>query len=191
MSQPSASAVPEQTDAVDGKSGNSGFALVRYGAVPQVAWFGLPETELPDGFARGTPVIVATERGTECGLLLRTVLSEIPNGGRATGNLHRAASDTDRAEAAKQAATARGLFSDWEQRIVEWKVDVTLLDCELTLDDQLVLYVLNDRNAETTRLAIQAAADGHGIIHVQPVSAEGVTLSPQGGCGSGGCGCSH
>ena len=64
-------------------------------------------------------------------------------------------------------------------------MQLELIDIERTLDDRLVLYVLNDRSAETTRLALLAAAGGFGVIHVQPVSAEGVVQTGGGGgCGS-------
>jgi hypothetical protein len=56
-------------------------------------------------------------------------------------------------------------------------------------DDKLVLYVLNDRGPDCTKLALQAAAAGLGVIEVQPVGAEGLmTLETGNGCGSGGCG---
>ncbi|MFN8705965.1 MAG: hypothetical protein ACK50J_04745, partial [Planctomyces sp.] len=73
----------------------------------------------------------------------------------------------------------------------EWKLELELIDLEITLDEKTVLYVLNDRNAETTRLALLAAATGRGIVIVQPVTADGVVplgSGGGGGCGSGGCG---
>ncbi|MCA9058814.1 MAG: hypothetical protein KDA85_09950, partial [Planctomycetaceae bacterium] len=69
-----------------------------------------------------------------------------------------------------------------------WNLQLQLIDLEWTLDrSRIVLYVLNDRGAETTRLALLAAAAGLGIIHVQSVSADGV-IQQSSGCGSGGCG---
>jgi hypothetical protein len=54
------------------------------------------------------------------------------------------------------------------------------------------LYVLTERGPATTTLALQAAAEGLGLIEVQPVSAAGLVAVPSGGgCGTGGCGCSH
>ena len=76
-------------------------------------------------------------------------------------------------------------FPLWTTRVEKWKMQLELIDIERTLDDRLILYVLNDRSAETTRLALLAAAGGFGVIHVQPVSAEGVVqASGGGGCGS-------
>jgi len=83
-------------------------------------------------------------------------------------------------------------FFDWQVRISDWGLELQLIDLEWTLDQQnLILYVLNGQNAETTRLALLAAAAGLGIIHVQPVEADGIVqqTSGGGGCGSGGGGC--
>ncbi|MFO0976393.1 MAG: hypothetical protein U0996_08345 [Planctomycetaceae bacterium] len=65
-----------------------------------------------------------------------------------------------------------------------------MIDIERTLDRRLILYVLNEHDPETTRLALLAAAGGHGIIHVQPVTSDGIPPEKsKGGCGD--CGCSH
>ena len=83
-------------------------------------------------------------------------------------------------------------FNEWQRRIESWNLRLELIDLEWTLDrDKLVLYVLNDRGPDCTRLALQAAAAGLGIIEVQPVDSSGLMQSPTGhGCGSGGC-CGH
>jgi hypothetical protein len=66
-----------------------------------------------------------------------------------------------------------------------------LVDLEWLFEpEKLVLYVLNERGPDCTKLALQAAAAGLGIIEVQPVDAQGVVrLESTGGCGTGGCGC--
>jgi hypothetical protein len=69
-----------------------------------------------------------------------------------------------------------------------------LIDLEWTLDDaKQILYVLTSRGPDATNLALHAAAEGLGVIEVQPVAAEGLIPLPSegGGCGSGGCGCHH
>ncbi len=75
-------------------------------------------------------------------------------------------------------------------RIDEWKLSLELIDLEWTLDkSKLILYVLNDRGPESTKLALQAAAAGWGTIEVQPVGPDGpISVSQGGGCGSGHCG---
>ncbi|MCY2966757.1 MAG: PSP1 C-terminal domain-containing protein [Planctomycetota bacterium] len=94
-------------------------------------------------------------------------------------------------------ADAQASFESWRQRMVDWKLQLDLLDLEWTLDRQkLLLYVLGGRGPETTRLALLAAAAGLAKIEVQPVGADGlqpVEKPAGGGCGSGGggCGCSH
>ena len=71
------------------------------------------------------------------------------------------------------------------------RLDLQLIDLEWTLDrTKLILYVLNERGPDCTKLALQAAAAGLGLVEVQPVDENGlVAVEPSGGCGSGGCGC--
>ena len=88
-------------------------------------------------------------------------------------------------------SSTREAFGVWEDRIRDWKIDVQLIELEWTLDrERLILYVLNERGPECTKLAIQAAAAGFGIIDVQPVGADGVAPLSGGGCGSCGGGTS-
>ncbi|MCR9202462.1 MAG: hypothetical protein NXI04_27800 [Planctomycetaceae bacterium] len=180
------------------------LALVRYGRVPQVARFGLSgalrdtllsvDRRLPD-------VVVQTDRGEEVGALLEVIrpglLTENPS---ITGDLLRLATESDRSRAAENSRDADTEFFDWQQRIADWDLQLQVIDMEWTLDrDNVILYVLNDQNAETTRLALLAAAGGYGIIHVQPVNADGIDYAAtgggggcgSGGCGSGGCGTGH
>jgi hypothetical protein len=135
--------------------------LVRYGAIPEVAWFAC---DLPEPPARGQRLVVASRRGVELGSAL------------------------DRDELRREAQAA---YSDWHNRIAQWKLDLELIDLEWMLDRQkLVLYVLGGRGPDTTRLALQAAAAGLAVIEVQPVDDSGLVAVPsRGGCGSGACGC--
>lgn len=167
--------------------------LVRYGAVPEVARFTLREgLEV----ARGQSVVVQTHRGQELGRLMEIIVeSPEPRYGRepapASGEVLRIATVEDESEKRRLRERAEAEFGEWSQRIAEWEIDLQLIDLERTLDGgKLVLYVLNERGPECTKLALQAAAAGLGVIEVQPVSGEG--LKPQesgGGCGS--CGCEH
>ncbi|MEZ6123158.1 MAG: hypothetical protein R3C49_08300 [Planctomycetaceae bacterium] len=173
-------------------------ALVRYGAVPQVARFAVAD-ELLKGVGlpqRGDQVVVESDRGLELGTLLHFDPKADSSEAAVTGSLVRIAADKDFEvwQAARQKSADD--FRNWQDRIEKWKLQLQLIDLEMTLDGQrTILYVLNSQNAETTRLALLAAASGLGIIHVQPVGSEGV-LPPKesGGCGSGGCGsggCGH
>jgi hypothetical protein len=104
----------------------------------------------------------------------------------------RRATPEDEVRHAELVREAQGAFVEWQGRIVEWKLDLDLIDLEWTLDHQkLVLYVLGGRGPETTKLALQAAAAGLAVVEVQPVDANGPVpvLLGGGGCGSGGCGC--
>ena len=190
--------------------------LVRYGVIPQVARFGLPdaadgqnseaETKCFDvkgpatcddwsdpaarRIQRGTKVVVETDRGHEVGEILEQ-LTESPEKNASVGQILRVATATDIASQQQRELAAAAAFSEWEQRISQWNLELQLVDLEWTLDgERLVLYVLNERGAETTRLALLAAAGGLGIVSVQPVTAEGVADGSGGGCGSS-CGCAH
>ncbi|MCA8992007.1 MAG: hypothetical protein KDA88_08510 [Planctomycetaceae bacterium] len=167
------------------------IALVRYGVVPEVARFAAAANA---SFERGEQLVVQTDRGPQLGIFLEWEKPSVeprmqpePPAWKAL----RATSqdDLEQAEQCKQRAAAG--FAAWEQRIEQWQLELQLIEIEFTLDQSReILYVLNERGPDCTKLAIQAAASGFGVIEVQPVSATGlVTLPTSGGCGSGGGGC--
>lgn len=165
------------------------IALVRYGRVPQVARFG-GNALRPD---REALVVVSTERGEELGAVLHVsagpkVVDE--NEPALTGQVLRLASDADSLVVAEQQRLLDEEFGTWMKRATAWNLQLEIIDLEKTLDGRLILYVLNDRGPETTRLALLGAAAGYGVVHVQPVSAEGIVQEKSGGgggCGGGGC----
>lgn len=164
--------------------------LVRHGAVGEVvkaSWSG-------DGLLnRGTSVVLQTHRGVVLGMVLEVVrpaqepgTTEVPP----SSEILRVASPEDLHQSRQSQARCRDDFDRWVSRIAEWGLDLQLIDLERTLDgEKVVLFVLNERGPECTKLALQAAAAGLGLIEVQPVSLEGVVAQPAagGGCGS----CSH
>ncbi|MBW3542379.1 MAG: hypothetical protein KY476_19100 [Planctomycetes bacterium] len=162
--------------------------LVRYGAVPEVARFRVAvERPLP----RGSQVVVRSHRGIELGELLQDALPDAANGiGEDDPVVLRSAGPDDVSRAGELRSECEWAFGEWSERIARWKLDLQLIDLEWTLDRQkLVLYVLNDRGPECTKLALQAAAAGLGIVEVQPVNGDGlVQAATGGGCGTGGCG---
>lgn len=170
--------------------------LIRYGAVPEVARFINDSLELPE---RGTTVVVNTDRGFQAG----TVLERLKPGFDPAKDsvtefkLVRCATDQDLQSARDRARECEEAFPLWCARIAQWKLNLELIDLERTLDgEKLILYVLCDRGPDSTKLALQAAAGGFGVIEVQPVSSTGLVTIPQSSCGSGGgesggCGCSH
>lgn len=177
--QPSCEGVPE----LESRPADY-IALARYGRVPQVARFA--------GFGpavdRGSQIVVGTDRGEEIAVVLQTTENrkpETPEG--MTGEVVRVATENDLATAAKNEQTTETAFPGWIERCGKWKLQLELIDLEMTLDGRLILYVLNDRGAETTRMALLAAAAGLGIVHVQPVTAEGVVQATSGGGGCGSC----
>jgi cell fate regulator YaaT (PSP1 superfamily) len=168
---------------------DSSVLLVRYGGVPEVARFA-------HGAAfrvtRGASVVVSTTRGQELGTVLEALTpSREPRRDEEedsvpSGHVLRVATAADRERQQTQRAEAECEFPEWERRIADWNLDLQLIDLEWTLDRaKLILYVLNDRGPECTKLALQAAAAGLGVIEVQPVAAEGlVPRESGGGCGS-------
>lgn len=183
--------ITQDTQASSRISSPATQVLVRYGAVPEVARFAVN-----DGLevVRGGRVVVQTHRGRELGLLMQMIVeSPEPRDGRelpaVTGQVLRLANLEDAAEQERLREQADAEFAVWERRIVEWEVDLQLIDLEWTLDgEKLVLYVLNERGPECTKLALQAAAAGLGIVEVQPVSSEGLKPQESGGGGCGSCG---
>lgn len=173
------------------------LALVRYGRIPEVVRCRLAGDL---SLARGTRVVVRTHRGLELGSVIELVRRRPEDSDETVSfEILRMASAEDEARALELSTRLLREFEPWQRRLEEWKLDLQLIDLELTLDgEKQILYVLNDRGPECTRLALQAAAGGFGVIEVQPVSAEGLVSQPKGGggCGSGGgdggsCGCSH
>ncbi len=178
-------------------------ALVRYGTISEVAHF-----EIPPDFVRnrGDRVVVRTHRGIELGTLLADEgnVSKQPAGGNGSdANSHdpgdrdpnqqsilRTATVVDEEAATRLRSECEQDFGDWRERIEKWNLSLELIDLEWTLDkSKLILYVLNDRGPESTKLALQAAAAGYGIVEVQTVGPDGpIAQSTGGGCGSGHCG---
>ena len=161
----------------------TGHLLVRYGVMGEVARFAA-DGELPSA---GTPVVVETARGPQIG----TVIAESKPAGEETVSrlVLRTATEEDLAEAARLREVCEMAFAAWQERIRDWDVDVQLIDMEQTLEGgKQILYVLNDRGPETTKLALRAAAGGFGVIEVQPVGLEGVIEASGGGGGCGNCG---
>ncbi|MCC7423812.1 MAG: hypothetical protein IT428_26400 [Planctomycetaceae bacterium] len=185
----------------------SRLALVRYGAIPEVARFDIA-TEAP--LVRGDAVVVRTHRGVQLGTYLEelTVVSspsrvlpagrgddvtaggEVVDEGHPSTQVLRPATPEDVELRRTLQSSCESDFAEWVERIRRWNLKLELIDLERTLDDEkLILYVLNERGPECTKLAIQAAAAGLGIIEVQPVGLEGLLkVESGGGCGSGGCG---
>lgn len=168
--------------------------LIRYGLIPEVARF---PNDGGGPYLRGERVVVESHRGTEIGTVLETVPSTDPdrNGhddaNLGTISLLRRATREDEQAARRLQEEGRAAFETWQRRIAGWELELELIDLEWMLDrGRLVLYVLNDRGADCTKLAIYAAAEGLGPVEVQPVNAEGLVRmeSAGGGCGSGGCG---
>ena len=172
--------------------------LVRYGVIPEVARC---HASGDAGLARGDQVVVETHRGLQHGtvveVLRRAALSRDSSSGGSDADdepagfeiLRRAApGDVEKSQLLR--TDAEGQFSAWVDRIAAWKVDVQVIDLEWTLDrSKLVVYVLNERGPECTKLAIQAAAAGLGVIEVQPVAGDGPVALPTAGGGCGTCGC--
>jgi cell fate regulator YaaT (PSP1 superfamily) len=171
----------------------SNTVLVRYGAISEVARFmNASGTRL----SRGTQVVVRSHRGLESGLLLEDAPpgsdSQLASAESADGTAHivRILTDDDRRASQLHRTDCEGQYARWQARISDWNLQLELIDLEWTLDrSKLILYVLNDRGPECTRLALQAAAAGLGIVEVQSVGPEGLVPAESGhGCGSGGCG---
>jgi len=162
-------------------------ALIRYGAVPDVERF---YVDLDEPLPRGTRVVVRTRRGTEIGTVLEMFGGEHPTENDVNLCVLRPASAEDEREWSALQRICQSEFNEWIRRIDHWKLELELIDLVWTLDRRTrVLYVLNGRGPDCTRLAIQAAAAGLGTIDVQPVGSDGPIHTPAGGgCGSG-CGC--
>ena len=162
-------------------------ALIRYGAVPDVERF---RVDVDEPLPRGTRVVARTRRGTEIGTVLDLFDGEPSVEIDPVLCVLRRASAEDEQNWSALRQTCQSEFDEWVRRIDGWKLELELIDLEWTLDRQRqILYVLNSRGPDCTRLAIQAAACGLGTIEVQPVGSDGpVHVATSSGCGDG-CGC--
>lgn len=165
--------------------------LVRYGAIPEVARFACDLEAAPGRHER---VVILSHRGPELGTALEAVRTGKGESAETEYKVLRKATADDEARHIELRRETEAEFAEWQRRIREWNLALELLDLEWTLDRQkLVLYVLGGRGAETTKLALQAAAAGLAVVEVQPVGADGPVPveTGGGGCGAGGCGCGH
>ncbi len=163
--------------------------LVRYGSVPEVARFAWTGTDRP---ARGDRVVVQTHRGLQIGQVLEDVSAKSSSPPEETPDfvIARRATPEDETAAEQGRVRCEAEYFEWCRRVLLWNLPLEVVDLERTLDgEKLILYVLTERGPATTTLALQAAAEGLGIIEVQPVSTTGLLAVEKGGCGSGGCGC--
>lgn len=172
--------------------------LVRIGLYGEpLRCLGTEESPLP----RNTAIVVNTDRGEMIAHILQELKGDLRTVTADTEDVsdymkvERVASTEDLAKAAELEARSGEDFQEWQQRIRLWKITVELVDLEWTLDGKrLMLYVLNDRGPESTKLALQAAAAGFAHVDVLPVTGEGLMSAPPSsgggcGCGSGGGGC--
>jgi cell fate regulator YaaT (PSP1 superfamily) len=167
--------------------------LVRYGAVPEVARFTNESDESP---SRGATVVVETDRGWQTGTVLERLNPHLDpaKDSQTDFKLIRVATENDQETAQRLSRECEQSFPQWCARISQWDLNLELVDLEWTLDrKKLILYVLCERGPDSTKLALQAAAGGFGIVEVQPVSATGLVNIAQSSCGTGegGCGCKH
>jgi cell fate regulator YaaT (PSP1 superfamily) len=176
--------------------------LVRYGAIPEVSRFQVAGN---GDEARGDCVVVRTHRGLQLGVVLNEIRDAVSSRSPGTDSsdaaqppdaveelppILRRATEEDRVTDERLRGDARATFDSWQKRIQEWKLDLELIDLEWTIDRQkLILYVLNSRGPDCTRLALQAAAAGLGVVEVQPVTAVGLVTVPSASGGCGTCGC--
>ena len=164
----------------------SAVYLVRYGVVPEVARFRDASEASP---SRGETVVVETHRGLQVGSVLeRLKPSLVAADMEIDFEIVRAATPADLEAARARTRECEEEFAGWCARILQWELQLELVDLEWTLDRQkLILYVLCERGPDSTKLALQAAATGFGVIEVQPVAATGLVSLPKesGGCGTG------
>lgn len=147
-------------------------------------------------FQRGDQVVLQTSRGeilaSVMQLLSDSVTADASTQDTEENQILRIATEQDIQHQQKLKLRAKEDFSSWADRIQEWEIEVELIDLEWTLDgEKLMLYVLNRRGPECTKLAMQAAAQGFGVIDVIPVSATGIEAPTKSGCGCGSGGCSQ
>ena len=122
--------------------------LARYGAVPQVARFGMSEAlfdTVESELSHGAEIAVQSDRGVELAQLLEVVSEGInPEEKPVTDDVLRLATADDRKRHSENRRAADLEFFEWQNRIAEWQLQLQIIDTEQTLDgEQKILYVLD------------------------------------------------
>lgn len=169
------------------------IVLVRAGRMPEVE-----RAVVSEGLTvqRGDVVILETPRGPLTGRVLEDVSKTwrlVPHEALPAITVQRPPTEDDEVTIRELESLSAQEFMPWIMRIRSWDLDLELVDLEKTLDgEKWILYVLAGRGPDCTKLALQAAAAGLGIIEVQPIQAAGTRpkeVAKGCGSGSGGCGC--
>src|SRR4051794_27282664 len=107
--------------------------LVRYGTVPDVARVINNSTELPE---RGVSAVIETDRGLQLGIVLEQLKDSFdPQQGSETEfQLLRTATNDDLNAARERTIECELAFSEWCARILQWGLNLELVDLEWTLD---------------------------------------------------------
>ncbi len=167
------------------------IVLVRAGRMPEVE-----RAVVSEGLTvqRGDFVILETPRGPLSGRVLEDISKTwrlVPHEALPAITIQRLPTEDDEVAIRELESLSAQEFMPWVMRIRSWNLDLELIDLEKTLDrEKWILYVLAGRGPDCTKLALQAAAAGFGIIEVQPIQAEGTRPKEEAkGCGTGGGGC--
>ena len=129
--------------------------LVRVGAMGQVGRFTATDAV---HYPRGTSVVLRTQRGLELGEVLAppTVSGDGP--GETSGEILRGVTPQDELLSERIRKNKQRAYDACAERIVERKIDATLIDIELLFDgSSLFFYFLGEITPEIERLTAELA----------------------------------
>lgn len=161
--------------------------LVQFGCAAHLGRFrNLTGTAL----ARGARVVVAGARGLELGEVLGPAdtaharrLAAVPD-----GDLVRAATADDEAEADRIAARVAELLPLAERFIDEMGLPLAVLDLEILLDGQALLHAVHWAECDATPLFERLSAAAGLAVKLHDLTRPAGEKEEPAGCGSGGCG---
>jgi hypothetical protein len=170
--------------------------LVHHGCAGHLGRF---QTACAGGYGRGAAVVVRSRRGLELGEVLCPSSAEgivLPD--PLVGELLRAATDDDLAEAHLNAELGRRLFEDGGRWIDEHGLPLAVVDVEVLLDGrQALVHAVRLGPCDEGPLLAELG-ERHGlIVRLYDLASEpappgedehGCGSCGSGGCGSGGCG---
>jgi hypothetical protein len=172
-----------------------GEYLVHHGSAGHLGRF---QAAGPDGFRRGSAVVVRSRRGLEVGEVLCPSAPEralLPD--PLVGELLRAASADDLTAADRHRAIAREVFDAGSRWVDVHGLPIALVDAEVFLDGrQAMLHAVRFGPCDEGPFLAELG-DQHGLIvrlydlHGDPAvegSEPGCGSCGEGGCGEGGCG---
>ena len=163
--------------------------IVRYGAM---RFLGIMQTRGEEAFTRGAQVIVRTDRGLECSVILSEATDETTKELKnpIQGQILRAMSAADSVEQSRILAQQRDEFQKCRELIASSSLAMELVDVEHIFGgERIVVYYLSENRVDFRDLVKQLAGEFQTRIEMRQIGVrdEAKLLADYGDCGKPVC----